>query len=50
VSGVPLVRFIHNNELVLFDSALETIQQMASEMNKSKRQIFLRVAIADRNH
>jgi hypothetical protein len=48
---MPLVRFIDNNEAIsVSDSALEIIQEMASEMNKSKRQIFRKVAIADWNH
>ena len=32
--------FIDNNKLVLYRLALEIIQEIASEMNKSKRQIF----------
>jgi hypothetical protein len=42
VSGVPLVRFIENNNLVFVsDSALELMQEITSEMNKSKRQIYI---------
>jgi hypothetical protein len=47
------VRSIDDNELINFvsESALEIIQQVASEINKSKRQIcFFEVAIADWNH
>jgi hypothetical protein len=49
VSGRPLVRIINNNKLVLQSTwHIEAMQEMmTSEMNKSKRQIFRRIAIAD---
>jgi hypothetical protein len=48
MSGMLLVRFIDNTNLVLHLSwRLEILQEMASEMNKSKSQIFRKVSIVD---
>jgi hypothetical protein len=48
MSGTPLVRFIDGNKFVLYlTRTLEIIQEMASEMNKTKRQIFCKVIIGD---
>jgi len=47
---MPLVRFIGDNKVVGFNSVLEILHELASEMNKAKREIFNEGVIADRNH
>ena len=49
-SGMPLVRFICNNKVVGFNSVLEILHELTSEMNKAKREIFHGCVNADGNH
>jgi hypothetical protein len=45
---MPLVRYTQQRASFVSELTLEMIQQMASEMNKSKRQYFLKLSLLTR--
>jgi len=50
ISGMPSVRFffLGDNKLsAVSDGALELLQQNVSDLNRSKRQLFLSISAAD---
>jgi hypothetical protein len=51
VFEMPLVRYFDNLELVsCLIERLEILHQIAGDMNKLKRLLFVNVGIADRKH